>query len=103
MNDKYLSYDLIGYKLTPLTIKDIIYIASNSVLKGLKTVVASQNLHAMYVYHHNEKFRLLHNLSTTYIHIDGMPLVFLSKLFGLPIGRNHRTAVIDWIIIYLFF
>ena len=97
MNDKYLSYDLMGYKLTPLTIEDIIHIASNSVLKGLKTVVASQNLHAMYVYHHNEKFRLLHNLSTTYIHIDGMPLVALSKLFGLPIRRTHRTAVIDWI------
>jgi N-acetylglucosaminyldiphosphoundecaprenol N-acetyl-beta-D-mannosaminyltransferase len=31
-----------------------------------------------------------------YIHIDGMSIVFLGKLFGLPLKREHRTTYADW-------
>jgi N-acetylglucosaminyldiphosphoundecaprenol N-acetyl-beta-D-mannosaminyltransferase len=93
------SYDVLGIKLTPLTREEIIDLVRQTVETGDQCVLASQNLHGVYVHFNDPDFRTLHN--EAYVHIDGMPLVWLGRLFGLPVGKQHRTAWIDWFMLLM--
>ena len=40
--------------------------------------------------------RDLYSIST-YTHIDGLSLILLARLFGVPLQRAHRNTLLDWI------
>lgn len=63
---------------------------------GDRRIVANHNLHSIYVYHQDSKMRNFY-ANADYIHVDGMAMVLLGKLFGLPLERKHRVTYADWI------
>jgi N-acetylglucosaminyldiphosphoundecaprenol N-acetyl-beta-D-mannosaminyltransferase len=90
------SYNFLGISVNPLTIKELNCLIAKSIEKNEKNIISNHNLHSLYIYHHNEKMREFYKKSK-YVHIDGMSLVFLGKLFRYPLERCHRVTYVDWI------
>ena len=90
------SYDLLGFKITPMTIEQIIDAMGDMVATGSTRVIASLNLHAIYCFFKDPRFRELHLRDHTLVRIDGMPIIMTARLAGLPVTRQHRTVWLDW-------
>lgn len=90
------SYSLLGFKVTPLTVEQIFDAIGDLVTTGSTGVIASMNLHGIYSFFKDERFRALHLQENTWVHIDGMPIILMGRLCGLPLCREQRTAWIDW-------
>ena len=58
-------------------------------------IVGNHNLHSVYLCRKDAEMRRFYEHAGT-IHIDGMSLVMLGKLLGLPLSRHHRTGYLDW-------
>ena len=96
MADKLISYDLLGFKVTPTTKEELLNFVAKSIEDDEQRIIASQNLHGIYVFLTDKKFRALHNDSRTCVHIDGTPIIWLGRLLGLPLNIGHRTGVREW-------
>jgi N-acetylglucosaminyldiphosphoundecaprenol N-acetyl-beta-D-mannosaminyltransferase len=63
---------------------------------GRKTVLANLNLHALYCLQKSGAMRSLLARSSTFVHIDGMPIVWLLKMRGKGGSRDNRLTHLDW-------
>ena len=86
---------LLGITVNPLTIKDLHSLIAEAVTSSQKWIIANHNLHSIYLYHYNSKMRAFY-AKANYIHVDGMAIVLLGKLLGLPLKREHRVTYADW-------
>lgn len=93
----FTSYDLFGAKITPTTQEDLLEIVREHVESARQCVIASQNVHGLYVWRSEPALERLHSLARTYVHIDGMPLVWLCRLRGIEAVSEHRVTLVDWI------
>ena len=91
------SYEVFGAKITPTTKYDLVEIAARHIEAGRGCVIAYQNLHGLYVSRSDAQFRELHVRPDTYVHVDGMPIVWLGRLAGLDVLPEHRVTLVDWI------
>lgn len=97
MDDIRPSHRMFGFKVTPMMGDEIIDVIGKAIDGGKKWTIASLNMHGMYVYLKDRFFHALHESDGTFVHIDGTPLIWLSKLRGLPVRYEHRTGVVDWL------
>lgn len=93
---KYPTYSLLGVKVNALTKNDLLEITEQEINQNNKTVISNHNLHSIYIYHHDEQMREFYRLPN-YIHIDGMPIVWLGQLFRYPLTRENRLTSLDWL------
>ena len=91
------SYNILGFRLTPATSEELLAIVRAHVETKLPAVIASQNMHGLYVHLRDPEFRTLHASATTYVHLDGMPLLLLCRLSGIRTSRNQRVTWVDFI------
>ena len=91
------SYPLLGFKISPMTIERIIDAIGDMVATDSTRVIASLNLHAIYCFFKDPRFRELHLRDHTFVRIDGMPIIMAGRLAGLPVTRAHRTVWLEWI------
>jgi len=94
--ETYRRIKILGVRCNVLTSEDIISVIQRSVENDEKNIIANHNLHSIYLFHKNPGMKKFYSRSD-YIHIDGMPVVFWSKLLGLKVNRRHRTTSVDWI------
>lgn len=92
------SYCVVGTKVTPLHLEAWNQFIVNVVTSSGRCIIASQNVHGVYMYHRNKKMRDLHARPETVVHIDGMPLILIGRLFGVPLMRAHRLTWVDWLV-----
>lgn len=90
-------YRLLGVRVHSLTIPQWHAHIARLIQSQRKGIIASQNLHSVYLYHHDPRMRELHEHPDTYVRIDGMPLVWFGRLLGYPLRREHRITWVDWI------
>ncbi|MGF1479263.1 MAG: WecB/TagA/CpsF family glycosyltransferase [Cyanophyceae cyanobacterium] len=90
------TYRLLGVRINPLSIPDLHAVISEIVQSNQRRVIASQNLHSIYVYHHDAKMRAF-GTRADYMRVDGMPIVLLGQMLGYPLTREHRVTYVDWI------
>jgi len=95
MTPRAASYDVFGAKLTPLTLDEILSALRAHVSAREPCIVAYQNLHGLYVRLRDPIVDVLHRHPLTYVHIDGMPLIALCRLCGIPAQRRHRITLVD--------
>jgi len=93
---KQSSYTFLGIRVDALTIPELNSLIAEAVGRNEKRIIANHNLHSCYLYHHDSKMRAFYN-KAEYIYIDGMVLVLLGRLLGLPLRREQRVTPIDWI------
>jgi len=91
-----LRIQLLGIEVDALTADELSDIVSGSVYLGKHRIIANHNLHSLYLYHHDSDLRTFFAVAHK-IHIDGMPLVHLARLFGFPVLPEHRVTYLDWL------
>jgi N-acetylglucosaminyldiphosphoundecaprenol N-acetyl-beta-D-mannosaminyltransferase len=85
---------ILDVEFDTLTIDDFCNIVSDSIIQGNKIIIASQNLHGIYIVHKDPSVKSFYD-KVSKIHIDGMPLVYLARIFGYPARREHRITYLD--------
>ena len=89
------SYYLLGVWVNALTISDLNRLIAEAVKHDERWIIANHNLHSLCIYHKDPKMRTFYDRAD-YIHVDGMSLILLGRLLGLPLRREHRVTYVDW-------
>jgi N-acetylglucosaminyldiphosphoundecaprenol N-acetyl-beta-D-mannosaminyltransferase len=84
-----------GLKLNPKSLPELNALVERGIREGRKWIITNHNLHSVYLYHRQRKFREFY-AGAHWTFIDGMPLVALGRLYGYPLERNHRVTLADW-------
>jgi N-acetylglucosaminyldiphosphoundecaprenol N-acetyl-beta-D-mannosaminyltransferase len=90
-------FKLFGVRLHPLKMQEWNRLIEERVRADDKMILANHNLNSVRLCQRDEKMRDFYRRAQ-YAHIDGMPLVFLSRLLGHDVRREHRVTYIDWTI-----
>jgi len=88
------AFDLLGIRFHALSKRDLADRVSQAVDDRARQIIGNHNLHSLYMWFHEPRMREFYSL-TDYTHIDGMSLVLLGRLLGLPLKREHRTGYMD--------
>lgn len=94
MNSK--CYEFLGIKVNLLSMIQLNLLIMEAVELNKKWIIANHNLNSLYIYHHNSMMRKFYSIAD-YIHLDGMALVLLGKLYRIPCKRKHRVTYADWV------
>ena len=89
-------YKFMGIWVNGFTIPELNKLIAKAISCNQRWIIANHNLHSIYLYHHESKMRAFY-AKADYTHVDGMALVFLGQLLGLPLRREHRVTYADWI------
>jgi N-acetylglucosaminyldiphosphoundecaprenol N-acetyl-beta-D-mannosaminyltransferase len=87
---------LPGIRVHPLTLSELNEVVANPCEEGRKHIIANHNLHSIYLYYHDPKMRAFYE-AADYVHADGMGVVLLARLLGMPLRREHRITYTDWL------
>lgn len=90
------TYTILGSRVNALAIEDLHQIISETIATGRKCIIASQNLHGVYMARRDERMRSFYQCAD-YVRIDGMPLVLWARFLGYPLTREHRVTWVDWL------
>jgi len=90
------SYPMLGSRVQALTIEDLNALIATAIAGGERKVFLTQNVHSLYCLQRDETLREFYGRAD-HVLIDGMPLVFLGRLLGMPLRREHRVAYLDWL------
>jgi len=88
-------HDLLGFFAHPGSLEDYLQLTAESVRDNKSTTVFYHNLHSLYSYFTSESLREHYAKKT--VLVDGMPVIWLMKLFGIPVMRDHRLTYVDFI------
>lgn len=87
---------LLGARMNPLKERELIQLFIDTIASKKRKVFAHQNLHGIYMYHHDAKMRRLLDMAD-YVYIDGMSVILLGRLLRLPLQRAQRTTGLDFV------
>jgi len=87
-------FSLLGTRMQALSLTDIGDIIADSVERGERQTILYHNLHSIYLYHHNTYVAALYD-KANHVYVDGMLLIFLGRLLGLPLKRSDRISLLD--------
>jgi N-acetylglucosaminyldiphosphoundecaprenol N-acetyl-beta-D-mannosaminyltransferase len=87
---------LFGYRFHPKTKSELLDFIFADRERGTQVTIASANLHGLYIFERVAAYRELHARDGTNVIVDGMPIVWLLRLFGHEVERRHRTTWMDW-------
>lgn len=88
------SFSLLGIRVDAMDRSGIVQTIADSIASGKHAVIANHNLHSLYMYHHDAKLREFFS-HVEHVHIDGMSLVLIGRMMGLPLQRKHRTTYLE--------
>jgi len=86
---------LCGFTVTPVTLDAMLGLMAEAISGRNRLVIASQNLHGLYIHARDPLFRALHEDPSTCVHIDGMPIIWLARMAGWRLHGGHRTTWVD--------
>ncbi len=86
---------ILGIELNPFTKSELNTLVNDSVIANNNMIICSQNLHSVYLYHHDIQIQNFQKISIK--RVDGMPLIWLANLLGHPLKTNQRVTWVDWI------
>lgn len=87
---------LLGARVDVLTQDDLSERVAELVRAGRGGVVAHHNLHSLALCRRDARLAAFYR-DADVVHVDGMALVCVARLLGLPLRRAHRTTYADWI------
>jgi N-acetylglucosaminyldiphosphoundecaprenol N-acetyl-beta-D-mannosaminyltransferase len=94
------TYPIFDTRVDALTIEDLHARIAESIRSGSRRIFTSHNLHSLYLHGCDDKLRTFYQLAD-YIRIDGMAVVLLGRLLGLPLERRHRVTWVDWLPLFM--
>ncbi len=89
-------YSFLGIKVNAFVKEDLVTLVDEAVSNNEKYIIGNHNLHSLYLFHHDKNMQEFYQIAT-YIHVDGMSIVWLGKLFGHPLTPKNRLTSLDWL------
>ena len=89
-------FRILGWPVDVFDRTSLLEFMAYRISSGQKTVLANLNLHALYCLEQSGAMRRLLERSSTFVHIDGMPVMWLLKLRGKAVNRDNRLTSVDW-------
>ncbi len=90
------SYLFLSARLDALTNDDVVRLMEETIENEESRVIGNHNMHSMYLWYHEPAIRDFYSLADT-VYIDGMSLILLGRIAGLPLKRAHRAAHLDYL------
>lgn len=94
------TYSLLGLPTNALTMDQLTAIVADAVRDRRGCLLPNLNLHAIYLATRDTRLVSFFR-SADFVHADGMSVVLLARLFGLPLTRDHRVTYVDWMPVLL--
>jgi exopolysaccharide biosynthesis WecB/TagA/CpsF family protein len=88
------SYSLLGIRVDAFDRHSLVRVTADIIAAGKSHVIAYHNMHSFYIWYHNAKMREFFSLAD-HVYIDGMPLIAMGRIMGLPLQRQHRNTNLD--------
>jgi N-acetylglucosaminyldiphosphoundecaprenol N-acetyl-beta-D-mannosaminyltransferase len=85
---------LAGISVDLLTIKDLLSLLVHATATQDKCLILHHNLHSLCLYHTVSDFKVCYS-QASHVYIDGIPVVWLGKIAGLPARSEHRITLLD--------
>ncbi len=85
----------LGITVHPLKMAELNSLLAEAIERDEKIVVANHNLHSLYLFLKNAKVREFYR-HAQWVHIDGMPIVAMARLYGHEVPREARVTYADW-------
>lgn len=85
---------LVGVEVSDLNLAELLEEIHAGVRTHDRRVIANHNLHSLYLFHRNERLRAFYRRAS-FSHIDGMPLIWIAKLYGHGVPRDRRITYVD--------
>jgi len=79
-----------------MTSQDLIDVSARAIARHERCTIGNHNLHSLYYWYKEPKMREYNSLAD-YTNAEGISLVLLGRLFGVPIERKHRTVYFDFL------
>lgn len=87
---------MMGIRVHALTVDDLTAAEAACIARPGASLIINHNLHSLYLVQRDAVMRALY-ARADYIHIDGMALIWLGRLLGFPLRRDHRVTWLDWL------
>jgi N-acetylglucosaminyldiphosphoundecaprenol N-acetyl-beta-D-mannosaminyltransferase len=91
---KFTRYSLLGLPINALSKDDLVELVAEAVRSQKRYVIGHHNLHGLYVVQHDSRMRAFYS-QADFVHADGMSLVAIGRLLGIPLSREMRTGYVD--------
>ncbi len=88
--------NLLGFFAHPGSIDQYLELIHQSIQKSEPCTVLYHNLHSLYSYFTSASLRKFYDGCT--VLVDGMPIIWLFKLAGVPLKRTDRVTYVDFIL-----
>jgi N-acetylglucosaminyldiphosphoundecaprenol N-acetyl-beta-D-mannosaminyltransferase len=85
---------LAGIRVDALKRRDLIELMKQAIASKDKLLILNHNLHSLYLYETDPEFAGIYS-KASWIYIDGIPVVWLGRLAGLPVTATHRITFLD--------
>jgi N-acetylglucosaminyldiphosphoundecaprenol N-acetyl-beta-D-mannosaminyltransferase len=86
---------MLGAQICGLNAQELAELVGDVIRESRKCILGHHNMHSLYLFHHDARMREFYDRAD-YAHADGMSVIFLAKLLGLPLKREHRVTYADW-------
>ena len=86
----------LGIWVNALDISALNALVREAISHDSRCLIAHHNLHSLRLVQDDPALREFFQRAD-YVHIDGMPLVGLGRMFGHPLDRSHRVTYVDWL------
>lgn len=89
-------HEFLGLRIGAYDVAGLTDRVARAVAGNEHIVIANHNLHSVYLCGRDPKLRAFHACADV-THADGMSIVALARLLGMPLSRQHRVTYVDWI------
>lgn len=87
-------YELLNTWLDAFTLETLL--SEIDFASGRRYVIGNHNMNSLTLLRKSPGFRAFYDRADA-IFVDGMAVVAVARLLGVPLGRHHRLGVLDWI------
>jgi len=94
--NRLTKHELLGFFAHPGSLDDYLDLIRRSVSESQPCTVLYHNLHSLYSYFTSPDLKRDYEGKT--VLVDGMPVIWLMRLAGISVNRDHRLTYVDFII-----
>lgn len=89
-------YPFLGIRIGAYDMPRLTASVADAIARDQRIVIANHNLHSVYLFARDPELRAFHAAAEV-CHADGMSVILLGRLLGVPLSRANRVTYNDWI------
>jgi len=94
--DDIPEFEFLGVRVHAMMPGDHNRIVRRAIEEKRREIIGNHNLHSICLFRRDTRFQQFFTLAD-WVFIDGMPIIWLGRCYGLPLRRANRMTSIDWL------